>query len=164
MAITRIGGAADGAALARRDGLAKHAAKKHPAKKHAEKKHAAKKHPGKEAAKKAAKHVGKKAAKHVLEGSAVSREPAGDEQLTDPASELSRAFHHLQRAGAVISLLEQESGGDLRLLLEHGIDLYRTAMRSQVTGGRSRCAFGLLRAAEHLGMAGLYTARGRAPG
>lgn len=146
MAIVRMGDAGNGAGdgLARRVGLkaAKHAAKKHPAKKH----------PGKKHAEKGAKHAGKKgpkkAAKHVSDERALR---AGDSE----SSALTRAFHHLQRASAVISLLEHDSGGDLKWLLERGIEAYRAE-----AGGRGGGALGLLRAAEHLGMAGLYMARG----
>jgi hypothetical protein len=124
--------------LAVRGGLKK-AAKKTALKKSAKKvpgKKAAKKAPGKKAPGKKApgkKAPGKKAATH-----------AGDQRV--------QAFHHLQRAAAVISLLEGESGGDLRGLLEEGILLY----------GQSNAvveALGMLRAAEHLAMAGLYAAR-----
>ena len=111
-------------------------------------KKAAKKSPGKKAAKKAPgkKAPGKKAAKHA----------SGDHKHLGQGSGLAldRAFHHLQRAAAVISLLEQESGGDLRMLLEEGIKSYRKA-----TEGKSGTALDLLRAAEHLAMAGLYAAR-----
>jgi hypothetical protein len=121
--------------------VAKHAAKKHAAKKHAAKKHAAKKH----------------AAKHV---ESALKLPAGmRDRIEGDEAELGMAFHHMNRASAVISLLEAESGGDLRALLEHGIQVYRGATASKRAKGSVRCAFGLLRAAEHLGMAGLYAAR-----
>ncbi len=101
------------------------------------KKFAGKKAPGKKAAKKAPakKTPGKKAAKHA-EHVAGGRKQKG--------------YHHLQRAAAVISLLEGESGGDLRMLLEEGVSRFRNGAAS---------AAGLLRAAEHLAMAGLYAAR-----
>ena len=121
----------------------KHAAKKHAAKKHPAKKHAAKKHVG-------AKHAAKASVQSIADAR---------EQMEDDHAELGQAYHQLQRAGAVISLLEAESGGDLLALLEHGIDLYRQAADEKHSGKRARCAFGLLRAAEHLGMAGLYSAR-----
>lgn len=112
-----------------RDGGAfKKLAKKSALKKVAGKK-SVKKVPGKKA-------PGKKAAKKV----AVKRAGGAD----------GRAFHHLQRASAVISLLEGESGGDLRMLLEIGVGRYR----EEEDG-----AAGMLRAAEHLAMAGLYAAR-----
>ena len=120
---------------------AKKAAKK--AAKHAAKKHAAKKH-----AKKAAKHTG-----HG-ESPKLSKRQAGD-------ADLRKAFHHLQRASAVISLIESESGGDLKVLLHHGIERYRDASSfGEAEPWRVPLALGLLRAAEHLAMAGLYAARG----
>ncbi|SFS13478.1 hypothetical protein SAMN05421771_2317 [Granulicella pectinivorans] len=117
-------------------GALKKAAKKTALKKSA-KKSALKKAPGKKAAKKVPgkKSAGKKAAKKV------AMKLVGSD---------ARAFHHLQRASAVISLLEGESGGDLRMLLEVGVARYR----DEEDG-----AAGLLRAAEHLAMAGLYAAR-----
>jgi hypothetical protein len=148
MAIVRLGAgdrspAKGNAAVAKRAGakLAKKAAKKGIVK-HAAKKHAAK--GVKEAAKKAAKASGK------------HRQPQDDEL----EQELARAFHHLQRAAALISLLEGDSGADLRQLLEHGIALYRRATETRSEDHIARCAAGLLRATEHLGMAGLYAARG----
>jgi hypothetical protein len=129
---------------------AKKAAKK-SAKKAA--KHAAKKH----SAKHAAKHA-KKAAKHA------SRDASRDLERGRVDDELRRAFHHLQRASAVISLIEPGSGGDLKVLLHYGIERYRDA--SSLGGPqpwRVSLALGLLRAAEHLAMAGLYAARGVHP-
>lgn len=118
-------------------------------KKHAKKaaKHAAKK-ASKHVPKKAAKHA-KKAAKHVKQN---ERESARLERGGKGSPDLEKAFHHLQRAAAVISLIEQESGGDLRMLLSQGIEVYSN-------GANVRSALGLLRAAEHLAMAGLYSAR-----
>jgi hypothetical protein len=132
------------------------AAKKHPAKKHPAKKHPAKKHADKHAAH---KFVSDPMLHDLLAGGEDDDAPPR-RHAEEHAVELALAFHHLQRAGAVISLLEHDSGGDLRQLLEHGIELYRKA-----TGPGKRktqsilCAHGLLRAAEHLGMAGLYAAR-----
>ena len=120
---------------------AKKAAKK--AAKHAAKKHVAKKH-----AKKAAKHTGHGASQDLARGARSN-------------SDLRRAFHHLQRASAVISLIEPESGGDLKVLLHHGVERYRDAAAFGVAEPwRVSLALGLLRAAEHLAMAGLYAARG----
>lgn len=123
---------------------------------------------GKKAAKKAPakKHPAKKGAKKTAEAPAFVDAMLHDLQDQPPpgpgshAVELALAFHHLQRAGAVISLLEHDTGGDLRMLLEHGIELYRRASGSKSRKAESvLCAHGLLRAAEHLGMAGLYAAR-----
>jgi pimeloyl-CoA synthetase len=108
---------------------AKKAAKKHAAK------HTAKKH-----AKKAAKHVGVK-----TEG----RQGLG----------LVTAFHHMQRAAVVISLMEKGTGEDLRDLLERGVQLYRAAMEDDAKERIVLRAIGVLRAAEHLSLAGLYAAR-----
>ncbi len=167
MAIVRVGEAAGNGSAGERlvgrkaakKAVKKASAKKHPAKKHPAKKHPAKKHPAKKHP--AEKHAAKKAADDRLlqvlqeEATEPERRPAGEH-----AVELALAFHHLQRAGAVISLLEHDSGGDLRLLLEHGIELYRKASGSGKRKAESvLCAHGLLRAAEHLGMAGLYAAR-----
>jgi hypothetical protein len=152
MAIVKVG---SGGGLERRVGIkaakkaakksAKYAIEKHAAKKHAAKKHA-EKHAGKKAAKKSASHEHKD-----------SRSKQSDLQA-DSSVDLTRAFHSLQRASALISLLEKDSGGDLRRLLELGIELYRTAGQ---TGGKdvARCATGLLKSAEHLAMAGIYSAR-----
>lgn len=128
-----------------------------PAKKAASKHLAAKKVAAKKAAhgpaKKVAKHAAKKAAKQVSEGQ-------GERALRvrDDGDLLVAAFHSLNRAGAVISLLEQSSGGDLRRLLEVGVAGYGAAVE-RGTGRAVARAFGLLRGAEHLGMAGLYAAR-----
>ena len=125
-------------------------------KKHAKKaaKHAGKKHATKKHAKKAAKHAGEGGWQDKSEQTRL--EPGSIEH------ELRRAFHHLQRASALISLIEAQSGGDLKVLLRHGIEFYREATE----GGKidaARAAVGLLRAAEHLSMAGLYAARGVHP-
>ena len=138
---------------------AKKAAKKGA--KHAPEKHAAKKAPSKHAAKKGAKHAAKKAAGHdwAVEEQRRRLEEHRDEELDLEDAQIAHSFHHLHRAAAVISLLEHDSGGDLRLLLEHGMQLYRNATGVKRKTGTVRSAFGLLRAAEHLGMAGLYSAR-----
>ena len=136
---------------------AKKAAKKSAKKaaKHAPDKHAAKKAP----AKKGAKHV----AKHARDWDAEERkrrlEERRDAELDQDDLQLTHSFHHLHRAAAVISLLEHDSGGDLKMLLEHGMELYRSASGMKRKHGTVKSAFGLLRAAEHLGMAGLYSAR-----
>jgi hypothetical protein len=125
-------------------------------KKHAKK--AAKKHAKKAAKKHAEKKHAKKAAKHA--SSAGSPRKNADAAFS-VEKELQRAFHHLQRASAVISLIEAESGGDLKVLLHHGIERYRDASDApRLERTFLRAAVGLLRAAEHLAMAGLYAARG----
>ena len=156
MAIVMVRG--EGGGLERRVGLksaakktAKKAGKKAAKKgaKHAIQKHAAKKHPAK---KHAEKHAGKKAAKHVVESAAElsTKKPEGD------SGKLSKAFHRLQRAAAIISLLEKPSGGDLRALLELAVEVYQRAGKSSKL---ARQAGALARAVEHLAMAGLYSAR-----
>ena len=115
-------------------------------KKHAKKaakhvaKHAAKKH-----AKRAAKHGGEEAASLTHTG--VRRE------------DLLAAFHHMQRASVVISLMEKGTGEDLRDLLERGVKLYEGAAKEGAADRKVLRAMGVLRAAEHLSLAGLYAAR-----
>jgi hypothetical protein len=119
-------------------------------KKHAKKsaKHAMKhafKKDGKKHAKKAAKHAAKKAAK------------ARTIYTADHG--LMTAFHHMQRASVVMSLMEEGTGEDLRDLLERGVKLYRKAMEDDAADAVILRAIGVLRATEHLSMAGLYAAR-----
>jgi hypothetical protein len=118
-------------------GLKKHAKKaaKHTAK-HVAKKQVAKKH-----AEKTAKHVGE-------------RTP-----LRGRREALLAAFHHMQRASVVISLMEKGTGEDLRDLLERGVNLYTGAVEDEAGEGKVLRALGVLRAAEHLSLAGLYAAR-----
>jgi hypothetical protein len=120
----------------------KGALKKHTKKaaKHALKKHVAKKH-----AKKATKHIGKKA--------------AGPKTTSASDHGLMTAFHHMQRASVVISLMEKGTGEDLRDLLERGVKLYRKASENEGGNKFVLRAIGVLRAAEHLSLAGLYAAR-----
>jgi len=125
---------------------AKKTALKHAAKKHAEK-HAAKKHAAKKHAKKAAKHVGL-----PDEAGLTASDAKGGKALR-------KAFHHLQRASVVISLVEKGNGGDLWGLLEFGMELYRGAIQVNGKHKSDEAALGVLRAAEHLGMAGFYAAR-----
>ena len=69
------------------------------------------------------------------------------------------AFHHMQRASVVMSLMEKGTGKDLRQLLERGVKLYRKAMEEEAKEKTVLRAIGVLRAVEHLSMAGLYAAR-----
>lgn len=69
------------------------------------------------------------------------------------------AFHHMQRASMVMSLMEKGTGKDLRGLLERGVKLYRKAMEEEAKEEIVLRAIGVLRAVEHLSMAGLYAAR-----
>jgi hypothetical protein len=119
---------------------------------------AIKKHAKKAAKKHATKKHAKKAAKHAVNDG--PREKPRKNVRSFDAS-LRRAFHHLQRASAVISLLDSESGSDLKVMLHEGTELYRQASKSDA--GNAEAAAGLLRATEHLAMAGLYAARGIHP-
>jgi hypothetical protein len=69
------------------------------------------------------------------------------------------AFHHMQRASVVMSLMEAGTGDDLRNLLKRGVTLYRKAVEDDAKNKVVLQAIGILRAAEHLSMAGLYAAR-----
>jgi hypothetical protein len=72
---------------------------------------------------------------------------------------LMTAFHHMQRASVVMSLMEKGKGKDLRKLLDRGVKLYRKAIAEGDKAQFVLCAIGVLRAAEHLSIAGLYLAR-----
>ena len=72
---------------------------------------------------------------------------------------LMTAFHHMQRASSVMSLVEKGKGKDLRKLLDQGVKLYRQAMEDESQTQFVLGAIGVLRAAEHLSFAGLYLAR-----
>jgi hypothetical protein len=72
---------------------------------------------------------------------------------------LMTAFHHMQRASIVMSLMAKGSGKDLHELLERGVKLYHKAMEDEAKDRFVLCAIGVLRAAEHLSIAGLYVAR-----
>ena len=72
---------------------------------------------------------------------------------------LMTAFHHMQRASTVLSLVEKGQGKDLRELLDRGVNLYRKAMEDEDKTQFVLGAIGVLRAAEHLSFAGLYLAR-----
>jgi hypothetical protein len=116
--------------------------------------HSTVKKQAKKAAKKhAAKHA-KKAAKHVA-GSDVAAFSVDKRRQEG----LRTAFHHMQRASVVISLMEKGTGEDLRGLLERGVKLYGKACEEDAEEEILLRAIGLLRAAEHLGLAGLYAAR-----
>jgi hypothetical protein len=72
---------------------------------------------------------------------------------------LMTAFHHMQRASVVMSLMEKDTGEDLRNLLKQGVKLYRKAVEDDAKNKFVLQAIGILRATEHLSMAGLYAAR-----
>jgi hypothetical protein len=112
---------------------------------------APKKH-GKKAAKPAVRKQVKKAARQVVNkvvGSVVYADDHG----------LMTAFHHMQRASVVMSLMEKGTGRDLRGLLKRGVELYRKAVEDDAKNNFVLRAIGILRATEHLSMAGLYAAR-----
>jgi type I site-specific restriction endonuclease len=106
--------------------------------------------------KKAAKPVSQKRRKTVKNGSdkGVKPRPA---YAADYG--LMTAFHHMQRASVVMSLMEEGTGEDLRDLLKRGIKLYRKAVEDDAGSKIVLQAIGILRAVEHLSMAGLYAAR-----
>ncbi len=130
--------------------LVKHEAKT-ALKKHAKKaiKHAAKKTAKKSTPKKSAKKAAKQAADRFSGGRVVYATDYG----------LMTAFHHMQRASVVISLMEKGTGEDLVALLERGVKLYRKATEGEEGNKFVLRAIGVLRAAEHLSLAGLYSAR-----
>jgi hypothetical protein len=72
---------------------------------------------------------------------------------------LMTAFHHMQRASVVMSLMEEGTGEDLRDLLKRGVKLYRKAVEDDARNKFVLQAIGVLRATEHLSMAGLYAPR-----
>jgi hypothetical protein len=117
----------------------------HTPAKHAKK--AAKKHAAKKHAKKAAKHGSKHA------------EKTADLKHAGGHGGVRTAFHHMQRASVVISLMEKGTGEDLRDLLDRGVKLYEHAIEGKGGDETILRAIGVLRAAEHLALAGLYAAR-----
>jgi hypothetical protein len=121
----------------------------------APKKHAKKaaKHASKHVAKHTARKHAKKAAKHGAD------QPARARVVYAADHGLMTAFHHMQRASVVISLMEKDTGEDLRDLLERGVKLYRKAVEDDAGNRIVLRAIGVLRAAEHLSLAGLYAAR-----
>jgi hypothetical protein len=74
---------------------------------------------------------------------------------------LMTAFHHMQRASVVMSLMEEGTGEDLRKLLKRGVKLYRKAVEDSAKNKFVLQAIGVLRATEHLSLAGLYAARAK---
>lgn len=100
-----------------------------------------------------AKKRAKKAAKHVGNLTAPRVAYAADHGLMT-------AFHHMQRASVVMSLMEKGTGKDLRGLLKRGVKLYGKAIEEDDAENKFVLrAIGVLRATEHLSMAGLYVAR-----
>jgi len=103
------------------------------------------------------KHVVKKHAKKAA--TRVGEKVVGSKTTSASDHGLMTAFHHMQRASVVISLMEKGTGEDLRDLLERGVKLYRKASEDEEGNKFVLRAIGVLRAAEHLSLAGLYAAR-----
>jgi hypothetical protein len=107
----------------------------------------------KSAAKPTTPKQSKKAAKHR------SDNVVGTRPVYAADHGLMTAFHHMQRASVVMSLMEEGTGEDLRDLLKQGVKLYRKAVEDDAKNKFVLQAIGVLRATEHLSMAGLYAAR-----
>jgi len=105
------------------------------------------------AAKPVVRTQAKKAAKYVVD------EVVGPRVVYADDHGLMTAFHHMQRASVVMSLMEKGTGKDLRGLLKRGVKLYRKAVEDDAKDKFVLRAIGVLRATEHLSMAGLYAAR-----
>jgi hypothetical protein len=113
-------------------------------------------------AKKAAKHAKKHAKKHPKKAAKHSEKMATGARVVYAADHgLMTAFHHMQRASVVMSLMEKGTGDNLRDLLERGVKLYRKAVEDDAKNTIVLQAIGVLRATEHLSMAGLYAARAK---
>lgn len=95
----------------------------------------------------------KKPAKKTAKQAGRNKDHAAEQQG------LRAAFHHMQRAAVVISLMEKGTGEDLRDLMERGVKQYEGALAGKGGADAILRAVGLLRATEHLAMAGLYEAR-----
>jgi hypothetical protein len=113
------------------------------------------------ASKKQRKNVAKPAAKKQLKKAVGRRAAKVVKHKAVYAADygLMTAFHHMQRASVVMSLMEEGTGEDLRDLLKRGVKLYRQAVEEDARSKAVLQAIGVLRAVEHLAMAGLYVAR-----
>jgi hypothetical protein len=111
----------------------------------------------KKRAKKAAKHATKKHAKKAA--NRPGQKSVSPRVIYAADHGMMTAFHHMQRASVVMSLMKKGTGGDLRGLLKRGVKLYRKAMENEDGNKFVLRAIGVLRATEHLSMAGLYEAR-----
>jgi hypothetical protein len=113
------------------------------------------------------KKHGKKAAKPAVRKQLKKTAKNGSDRSVKPrpvyAADygLMTAFHHMQRASVVMSLMEEGTGEDLRDLLKRGVKLYRKAVEDDAKNKVVLQAIGVLRATEHLSMAGLYAARAK---
>jgi hypothetical protein len=103
----------------------------------------------------------KKQVKHTAKKQTTRRGQAVRPSVVAYAADhgLMTAFHHMQRASVVMSLMEKGTGKDLRGLLKRGVKLYRKAVEDDAKNKFVLRAIGVLRATEHLSMAGLYAAR-----
>jgi hypothetical protein len=111
--------------------------------------------------KSAKKVVRKQTARRQPAKKAVGRESGNKRPKTGGPVDhgLVTAFHHMQRASVVMSLMQKGTGEDLHELLQRGVGLYRRAILRNAQQQLVLRAIGVLRAAEHLSMAGLYAAR-----
>lgn len=109
------------------------------------------------------KKTGEKVPKHEVKNHGKKAVRSGTKMMSglDLLSEeqIRVAFHHMQRASVVISLMEKGTGEDLRNLLARGVKFYEQALDGKEGKMSILKAIGLLRAAEHLALAGLYEAR-----
>src|SRR5271156_3663945 len=77
----------------------------------------------------AKKVVRKQAAKKQPSEKAVRRDPPKRQRVGGPVDHgLVTAFHHMQRASVVMSLMQKGTGEDLQELLQRGVGLYRKAI------------------------------------
>jgi hypothetical protein len=111
----------------------------------------------KQAVKRAAKKTASKTVKKTVKQ--VGEQTVGGQVVYATDYGLMTAFHHMQRASVVISLMKKGTGEDLKDLLERGVRLYRKATEGEEGNKFVLRAIGVLRAAEHLSLAGLYAAR-----
>jgi hypothetical protein len=109
--------------------------------------------------KKHAKKAIKLAKKHAKKKHAAAVKAIGPNEPYASDHGLMTAFHHMQRASVVMSLMEKGTGKELRGLLKRGVKLYRKAVEDDAKNKFVLRAIGVLRATEHLSMAGLYAAR-----
>ncbi|MGD0444919.1 MAG: hypothetical protein ABSA39_13380 [Edaphobacter sp.] len=111
----------------------------------------------KKRAKKTDKPATKKPAKKAAKRPGWKSAPSSVTYAADHG--MMTAFHHMQRASVVMSLMKKDTGEDLRGLLKRGVKLYHKSMENEDGHKFVLRAIGVLRATEHLSMAGLYEAR-----
>jgi hypothetical protein len=115
----------------------------------------------KAAARSRARGPAKKAAGKKSRNTAKGNTAAGRKPIYAVDHGLRTAFHHMQRASVVISLMQKGKGEDLRALLERGVKLYHKAIEEDAESEVVSRAIGVLKAAEHLSLAGMYVARAK---